>query len=147
GQHDVHDGRLGVGLGDGGERRLHAARDPHGIALGLQRHPEAVGDGGLVVHDEHGAAVLHAFPPRLKAGAGGDSTGNVTVTRVPSPTTLWRAREPPWPSMTVRAMAMPSPVPSGLVVKKKSKARESVSSLMPHPVSWKVTVMIRVAGA
>ena len=69
------------------------------------------------------------------------------MTRVPLPTVLWMASSPPCRSITERASAMPSPVPCGLVVKKRSNIRDSVSSLIPRPVSSMITVTVRVSAA
>src|SRR5437870_144633 len=105
-EHQVHDRGVGLVLAEGGERVAHAPGRAHRIALALEREPEAVGDRRLVVDDEDRAAV----------GLHGATTGSRTCTRVPCPSQLWTPSSPPWRCTTERAIDMPSPVPSGLVV-------------------------------
>src|SRR5947207_2618675 len=144
GEHQVHDGRLHVRLRHRGQRRAHAAGQADAHAFRLQREAEAVRDRGLVIHHEHGMTT-HVAVPSARRGAG--SIASRATTRVPCPTTLCTLSSPPCRSITERAMAMPRPVPWGLVVKKRSKIRDSVSSGMPPPVSSIVTVSALVSAA
>src|SRR5437867_2030926 len=144
GEHQVHDGRLHVRLRHRRQRGAHAAGQTHAHALGLQREAEAVRDRQLVVHHQHG---LPAHVALSSAWPGAASNGSRALTRVPCPRTLCTASSPPCRSITERAMAMPSPVPCGLVVKKRSKMRDSVSSDMPPPVSSMVTVSVFASAA
>src|SRR3989441_475256 len=105
-EHQVHDRGLGLALREGGERVPRAPGRVHRVALALEREPEPVGDRLLVVDDEDRAA----------GGLHGATTGSRTCTRVPCPSRLWRLSSPPWSWTTERAIDMPSPVPSGLVV-------------------------------
>ena len=106
GEHQVDDRGLGVALAEGGERVAHAPGRAHRVPLALEREPKPVRDRLLVVDDENRAAVdLH-----------GATTGSRTCTRVPCPSRLWTLSSPPWSCTTERAIDMPSPVPSGLVV-------------------------------
>src|SRR5437773_2490743 len=105
-EHQVHDRGLGLALREGGERVPHVPGRAHRVALALEREPEPVGDRLLVVdHEDHAAVRLH-----------GATTGSRTCTRVPWPSRLWRVSSPPCSWTTERAIDMPSPVPSGLVV-------------------------------
>src|SRR3989475_895322 len=130
GQHEVDDGGVHVGLGDHRHRGLDTAGDAYRVAFGLERHAQTVDDRGLVVDNENGAALLHAPAP-----AEGVPKGSRMRTRVPLPSALCTVSSPPWRSTTERAIAMPSPVPSGLVVKKRSNRRVRVSSFIPGPSS------------
>ena len=85
-QHEVHDRHLGVRLRDGRQRGADRARDPHRVALRLQREAQAVGDRRFVVDDQDG--VPHAHAPAPPAGGGGGSSGSRTLTRVPLPSVL-----------------------------------------------------------
>src|SRR5262249_26409982 len=142
-QHQVHDGRLHVRLRDRGQRRANAAGEADAHAFGFERETQAIGDRRLVVDDEDGLPGHGAVPWRPADG----SRGSRATTRVPCPSTLCTTSSPPCKSTTERAIAMPRPVPSGLVVKKRSKMRASVSSVMPVPVSSKVTVSVFVSAA
>src|SRR5881409_2349716 len=106
------------------------AGDAYRVAFGLERHAQTVDDRGLVVDNENGAALLHAPAP-----AEGVPRGSRMRTRVPLPSALCTVSSPTWRSTTERAIAMPSPVPSGLVVKKRSNRRVRVSSFIPGPSS------------
>src|SRR5439155_25843683 len=100
--------------------------------------------GGIASNDLDPAR--HAPAPGARAGSGAGSSGRRAWTRVPSPTRLDTVSSPACRLTTDRAIDIPSPVPSGLVVKNRSNARASVSSVMPGPVSSMVTVTVPVAA-
>src|SRR5207344_818387 len=97
------------------------------------------GQGAFVVDDEDGAAA-HALP--AIAGA----AGKWIPTVVPWPTVLLITSVPPFCSTNRFAIARPSPVPSGRVVKNGSVTVGSSSAGMPLPVS-EISTMTLVRSA
>src|ERR1035438_9038547 len=85
--------------------------------------------------------VLHSLRARTAGGgsvrAAGATSGSDTVNVVPSPTVLLTSISPPWASIIPYDTARPSPtpLPSGLVVDRKSKILARFSGRMPSPLS------------
>src|SRR5262249_52904603 len=59
GQHQIHDRGVRIALAERAQRLAHAAGRAHAVALALERHAQAIGDGLLVVDDENHLSALH----------------------------------------------------------------------------------------
>src|SRR5262245_23549985 len=125
-EHQVH--VLGL---EGIERLLAALHRHHLVAAQLEGPMKRPEKHFVVVDQEQ--PLFHDPPPAR--GCAIPTAGSEMRTRVPRPGELSRVMSPLWRSTIFLTMAMPRPVPEGLVVKKGRKILSRSSGPMPTPLS------------
>src|SRR5262245_29784589 len=113
------------------ERLLSALDGQHLVARDLERAMEGAKKDFVVVDEQE--PLLHEGPPTR--GCATPTAGSEMRTRVPRPGELSMVMSPPCRSTIFLTMAMPSPVPDGLVVKNGRKILSRSPGAMPTPLS------------